>query len=384
MKRITPFVFLVWALASTALVRAQYTLTPLAPPPAFAFTDLWHFTVVRSAGDANVQFYVSLRIYNTSGQLLVKSNTAPFVLEVGSRYFNAGNVSDIQPFSTSFYDAGTLQQVIASGGNFPPGVYRMVYTLFGKAKDGEFAPLAEGELETTVETVWPPMLLSPEDAEKIDTQYPLLTWTPAFSSSAPQPVEYTLYLVEMLPGQNPAQALKSNPFLLEQRGIPVTTLSYPASAAALREGAQYAWYVTAKAGDVSLGQSQMWSFSLGDGPIQEIPYEPFVELFPAPASFVYRADFGRLRIKYVEEYVLPSPDDHLWFNIYDWRGKVVYAHTALGTPIGIKKGHNYVQINVGSLATSGVGGIGPYLLEVYNHKNEKQYLRFLIEGVQTQ
>lgn len=372
---------LLWVLFLPAGVFAQYSITPMAPPPAFSFNDLWHFTVTRSASDANQQFYVTLRIYNGKNSLLVKSNSKVFMLEPGSRYFNASNLTELQPFTTSFYDAGLLQQAVASGGNFPEGDYRMVYTLFGKAKDGEFAPLAEGELETTVESMWPPMLLSPDDGEKIDTKYPLLTWTPAFSSSASQPIEYNLYLVEMLPGQNPAQALKSNPYLLEQKDLPVTTLSYPSSAGALREGAKYAWYVTARSGDASLGQSQMWSFELGEGPVMEIPYEPFVELFPAPAPFLYRADFGRLRIKYVEEYVVPSPDNHLWFNIYDWRGKVVYTHAALGTPIGIKKGHNYVQINVGSLANSGVGGLGPYLLEVYNHKNEKQYIRFLIEGI---
>ena len=381
MKRIAPFVFLVWALTSTALIRAQYTLTPLAPPPAFSFNDLWHFTIVRSAGDANVQFYISLRIYNGTGQLLVKSNTAPFILDAGSRYFNSSNLSDLQPFASSFYDAGTLQQVIASGGNFPPATYHMIYTLFGKAKDGEFAPLVEGELETTVESMWPPMLLSPEDEEKITTRYPLLTWTPAFSSTATQPIVYDLYLVEMKPGQNPAQALKANPPLLQQRSIPVTMLSYPASAEALREGTHYAWYVTAKSGDGSLGQSQMWGFEIGKDPTPQAPDEPYVELFTVPAPYVYKAQFGKLRIKYVEEYILAGPDDHLQFKIYNWMGKVVYEHTALGTPIGIKKGHNYVEINVGSLAVSGVGGLGPYLLEVYNHKNEKQYVRFLIEGI---
>lgn len=372
---------LMLALVFAIPARAQYTLTPTSPPPNFVFNDLWQFTVARGINDNYVQFYVGLRVMNASNELRVKSNTAMFALPVGVTYFNTGNLSVLQPFTTSYYNGTLLQQVVASGGTFPPGVYNVAYTLYGKAKDGEFATLADETIQTEVETMWPPMLLTPEDEEIITTPYPLLTWTPAFSSTASQGIVYDLNLVLMLPGQNAVQAAKSNPGLFTQKDLPATMLSYPSTAEALKPGSKYAWFVSAKSGKESLGQSQIWSFEMGQGGQPQMPDDPYVELFTVPAPFVYVAVFGKLKIKYVEEYVLAGPDDHLQFRIYDWMGKVVYQHSDLGTPISIKKGHNYIQINVASLAVSGVGGTGPYLLEVYNHKNEKQYVRFLVDGV---
>jgi len=381
MTKPNPIWLLVLALVFTVPASAQYTLTPTNPPPNFVFNDLWQFTVTRSMNDNYVQFYVSLRVTNASNGLQVKSNTATFALPVGVTYFNTTNISTLQPFSTSYYNGTLLQQVVASGGTFPPGVYNVAYTLYGKAKDGDFTTLADETIQTEVETMWPPMLLTPEDEEVIDTPYPLLTWTPAFSSTASQAIVYDLQMVLMLPGQNAVQAAKSNPGLFTQKDIPATMLSYPSTAEALKPGSKYAWFVSAKSGKESLGQSQIWSFEMGQKIDPLMPDEPYVELFTVPAPYVYKAAFGKLRIKYVEEYILPGPDDYLQFKIYNWMGKVVYAHTDLGTPISIKKGHNYIQINVASLALSGVGGTGPYLLEVYNHKNEKQYVRFLVDGV---
>lgn len=360
-----------------SLARAQYTLTPVAPPPLFSFNDLWHFTVTRGAADAYGEFYVTLRVSDGNNALRIKSNSSRFGLEPGSRYFNTATLADLQPFSNSFYDAVLLQEAIASGGQFPPGTYRMIYTLYGKAKDGDFTPLAEENMEATVDVMWPPILLWPEDEAVLPDLYPTLTWTPAFSSSYSGPITYTLTVKELKKGQTKEQAMLSNPQFLGVKELPTTMYAYSSAAPALQKGQNYVWQVMATLG-ATQSFSQMWIFSAVDDPAPAGP----VPNFYAPVKEVldnsfYRAQARILRIKYTEEYEVDK--GFLIYNIYDKNGVVVKSSLPpMNSPsAGISKGDNYITLSLGS---SGLNLTVNefYTLEVMNHKNEKWYLRFLV------
>ena len=251
----------IFILCFPVLVSAQYVLVPIAPPPIFTFNDLWHFSIQGSGQDSSSHFYVSLRVFDVNNQLKVKSNTAVFAINSTVNYYNLSTINLLQPFTTSYYDGGLLQSVISTGGTFPPGTYHIVYTLYGKFADGEFAPLYEDASQAIVEAMWPPMLLSPPDGDTIETIYPLLTWTPAFSSSYTGLITYTLNLVEIQPGQNAYQAIQSNPTYFTQNNIPATLLIYPGAAPLLDTAKQYAWQVHADAQGSSLGSSEVWRFA---------------------------------------------------------------------------------------------------------------------------
>lgn len=355
-------------------MQAQYALTPIAPPPSFTFNDLWHFTVVRATTDNNAQFYVSLRIFDGSNNLKIKSNTATLILPVGSHYFNLSNLSALQPFITSYYDASLLQQTVASGGNFPPGVYNLIYTLYGKSADGEFVPLTEDASQAVIEVMWPPMLLTPPDQDTIDTQYPLLTWTPAFHSAFIGQIMYDLNLVELFPGQNPYQAIQSNPTYFSQNDIPTTMQQYPPAAQTLDTGKVYAWQVHANAQGTSMGSSEVWTFTLRT----PAPEEAVVPL-PVQYYFTLEAQYPdrfmeitdkQIRFRYLDSYN-QSEEDLESFHIYkDGYEQPFVSGDSYDSTLHINA--IYYKIN---LENNQAFVPGHYLLVVKNIKNRTFYLR---------
>jgi len=360
---------------------AQYGISPIPPPPNFTFNDLWHFTVTRSGADAYTQFYVALRIHDGKNMLKVKTNSTTFALDVGSRYYNLANINLLQPFGTGYYDAGILQEIISGGGQFPPGSYNITYTLYGKAKDGEFTPLAEEALQTTVEVMWPPILLWPEDKAVLADHYPVLTWTPAFSSSFTGTILYDLKLVELSKGQSAEQAILSNPRFFDVSKLGTTSYPYTSEAPALKDKTTYAWQVKANLGGI-WAPSQVWQFTFSqDDPLPTGPpsqyYTPVLEKLDG--GFAMAVNY-ELKLKYTEEYELPSSgNNYLIYNIYDQNGiKIRTSLPPMSSPSAtIKKGDNYISLALGNPGLNLTAGQF-YIIEVMNHKNEKWYLRFQV------
>jgi len=75
-------------------------------------------------------------------------------------------------------------------------------------------------------------------------------------------VKYVLRIVEVLPGQNEEEALRSNRPWFLKGGIRGTSLRYPSSARKLEKRKRYAWEVTAEfGGGVRPVESEKWGFS---------------------------------------------------------------------------------------------------------------------------
>lgn len=359
--------------------RAQYMLVPVAPPPTFAFNDLWHFSVTRSAADDITLLYVSLRVYDDNNQLLAKSNSSAFALPVGTRYYNASNLSDLQPFTGSFYSGGLLQQAVASGGPFPAGSYVFVYTLYGKANDGEFAPLAEETSSVTVEALWPPMLLTPPDGDSIQTAYPLLSWTPAFSSAFTGTIEYTLNLAEVLAGQNAYQAIQANPVHFSQAGIPVTALMYPIAAQALDTGKTYAWQVHAGAGGASLGSSEVWQFTVAvpvDSESVDSVAKFFLELDREYPKTFFLTTQRRIPFRFQNGYN-QDEDKNIRFTLTleGEQEPVLSSETCTGCLLVTKEVYYTLDLEEHNTIKPGF-----YLLTVYDNTDRAQYLRILYKN----
>lgn len=355
-------------------LHAQYMLAPVVPPPNFTFNDLWQFTLVRADADNMDRFYVSLRIFNTNSQLKVKSNTAVFDLPVGSHYYNSSNLGSLQPFSTSYYDASVLQQIVASGGLFPPGGYTIVYALYGKAADGDFAPLAEETVFINVEAMWPPMLLLPVDGDSIDTPYPLLTWAPAFSSSVTGAITYTLNMVELMGGQSPGQAITANPMYYTESGQPSTVLLYPAAAPPIDSGKTYVWQVHASSGGQFLGSSEIWTFTRIRPVVQvvQVQKKPFVEISTEGSSYFVEINDGLLRLAFDE--MLYDIDNTLTFSIYGQDGQLVADQTRLTRYV--REGHNKIRISLCDNSTGFNLPKGYYRIEVLSQRGDTYRLNF--------
>lgn len=358
-------------------IKAQYVVTPILPPPNFTFNDLWQLTVIRGAADDNSQFYITLRIYDETNALKVKSNTSVLVLPAGTHYYNLSNISQLQPFVTSYYDASILQQAVSSGGMFPPGIYNIVYTLYGKAADGEFMPLTEDASQATVEALWPPMLLSPPDGDSIDTQYPLLTWTPAFSSAYGGQITYTLNLVELAFGQNAYQAIVSNPVYFTQSNIIATLLPYPPSAQLLDTTKIYAWQVHADVQGASLGSSEVWTFTWRKPKKQTQKVSTYYAILkPKPETSIFLATEDLLRFTYEDNYVL-SATEKIRYYIYDEKRKLKYDFQNC-EKCKVMRNQKYYSIEIGGINSEiKLERNKVYYLEVLNDKNQKLFLKFM-------
>ena len=366
-----------WGIFAFRTAEAQYTIIPSPPPPQFTFNDLWQLTVNRTSPDAYTRFYISLRLFSGNGLLKVKSNSATVTLETGSRYYSLSNIYELQPLTTSFSDAGILQQAVSSGGMFPPGTYHIVYTLYGKSPDGDFTPLAEDAVEAVVEALWPPMLLSPANGEILTQPYPLLTWTPAFSSSYAGQIDYSLKLVQLLPGQNEFQAIQSNPAYFSAQGLPTTTLPYPAAAQLLDTGRVYAWQVHAHAGSGELGASEIWTFSLTSPQNRPGPKGPRYYIKPAQKvspEFVRLAK-AELPVALEESY-FPTVD-RFRFTVRNEAMETVATDKDFDSVI--KTGLNTYVVSLCSDGSRITLKKGRYILEIRTEKNGKFYIPFELE-----
>src|SRR5687768_10164953 len=125
MKKISTYLT-VFSLFICMQINAQFTITAIPPPSgnSFTFDQLWNFTATRPLLSNYVEFYVSLRIYDNQGNLLVKSNSSVFPFSQPALTVNPMNMGPLNPLSTLYYD-NTLQSVIQNGGFFPPGTYNI-------------------------------------------------------------------------------------------------------------------------------------------------------------------------------------------------------------------------------------------------------------------
>lgn len=351
---------------------SQYSITAFSPPPQFTHDDLWNLTVTRAnLNDGFSQFTIGLRIFNSSNQLEVKTNSAIIALNTNSFSVNLANISTVKPFTIAYYNGTVLQQVISNGGLFPSGVYNIQFFLTGKPSDGDFIELANFTMQVTVDAVWPPLLVSPYDNDTINTTTPTLIWTPAFSSSFTDFIYYNVDLVEVLAGQSKEQAILRNKKIYSGNMLPST---FHLVESPLNIDKTYAWRVKASLGSLEL-YSQIWVFKIPLSPINfNIPDNGYVELTPTPGAFIYLAKNNKLFVRYDEEYNLPSTHANLQYKIYDYKGRVIVQNSCTGvSPCVISSEVNYILFN---LTTLGLESGKFYLLEVSNLKGEKLYVKF--------
>lgn len=219
------------------------------------------------------------------------------------------------------------------------------------------------------------MLLSPPDGDTVSGPWPLLTWTPAFASYYNGPVDYTLRLVELLPGQNAFQAMAANPAHFTQSAIPVTVLSYPAAAQVLDTGRVYAWQVHASGAGSPMGESEIWTFTFmprlpEEAPADSLP-ETYLELDRAYPVHHLEITEPVLRFRYNHFYHL-DPNAILRFTLTREGSNEVIVSSADCPSCIIMTDKVYYTL---PLENNAAFKQGPYLLSVTDDKQNTMYLR---------
>src|SRR5688572_13476931 len=161
------------ALSGRSVVNGQYSIIAYPPPVNFTHMDIWHFSITGILDTTMVEYYVSVRVFNGSNALVVKSQSAFFQLQTPSLYVAPTNLGPLQPLTISYTIDAFYANLVNTGGLFPSGNYLIDYTLYGRPTDGQFSELANNSLIASVENLMPPMLINPENEDTICEQYPI-------------------------------------------------------------------------------------------------------------------------------------------------------------------------------------------------------------------
>lgn len=363
------------------MVSGQYTIVSYPPPLNFTHLDLWHFSLTGILDTTNVEYYVTVRVFNGSSALVVKSQSAFFQLLTPSLYVAPTNLGPLQPLTISYTIDAFYANLVNTGGLFPSGNYMIEYALFGRPTDGQFSELANNTLSASVENLMPPMLINPENEDTICEQYPIFTWTPAVQLNPGSTILYNFRMVEISPFQSAFQAMQSNPLYFNEQNIPVTMLNYPAYASPLIFGQQYAWQVDAVVDNQIAASTEISSFVFGcpaDTIIDSIPHvEFYLKMKTDDYGGIFKMTNQYLPIAYEEKY-FKEANTKLKYRVYDYQSlQPVSTHNY---DLIVKEGINYYVINTCPDGMDLEDGI--YIFEVTDNSGTRWYTLFEKRDIQ--
>jgi hypothetical protein len=227
----------------------------------FTLDDIWRVAVI-SPGAQSRQVRLEATIEDAQHQAVVTAQSPLFLLRQGNNRPNFSAAS-----ASMHYGALPAASILRSTGRLPYGNYILCYRVLDAAAN---ALLGEFCQEEQVRPFSPPELVSPYDRESVQTTLPLLTWKPPFPPGS-APIEYTMVLKEIRKDQTPLEAMEKNTPMVSRRGLFATVLPYPPDAPKLDVGKSYVWQVTARAGGVELGATEVWAFKVGGNAIDGRP-----------------------------------------------------------------------------------------------------------------
>lgn len=256
-------------------------------------------------------------------------------------------------------------------GFLPLGNFSVCISFF-RHEHGMVSQIAEECDFIEVEPLSPPQLLLPWDEAQETQPNPTFSWLPPAPANFFINLRYDMDIMEIYPGQSPADAIRQNVPLLHQPEIMATSLLYPVSAPALEYDRQYAWRITAKSNGAVVSRTDTWSFTLRrevDLPkirTNNLPYSRFVK--SDQPAYSLQVDF--LKFEYFNE-----AGDSTWnITIYHLDDKNLDTIAFQWDTIPIRPGQNLVNIDL--VNNPAFSDKHFYLLELVNNRNEKWRLRF--------
>lgn len=294
------------------------------------------------------------------------------LLGVGGNVFNTMSLG----FAELNYSNFDILEFEEKSGLFPFGRYSIC--VFSRCLGADCGGLGAdaGNMEgmecvnVLVENPTPLMLSYPENESEIEVSRPLFSWIPPSPVAASAGLNYRLRLVEVLEGQNKADALNINRPLIDLSGVERPTLMFPLDVADLEKGKWYAWQVEAFVGNTYVAKSEQWKFKVKKE--EEVVDEPIVfELKQELYNEIYLVKGDSLKLKYLEQYHLGKNLDFK-FSIIGENGFKIEKNKIDNTIL--KEGLNEYTIYLRYPGLNLNNGV--YLFIIENLKKEKWYFRF--------
>ena len=230
-------------------------------------------------------------------------------------------------------------------------------------------------------------LISPKDADFIETTKPVLVWSAPVSENL-MALSYSITLVEVIKDEAPNAAISANIPIIQINNYNLTVLPFPPQTTPLIAGKTYAWQVVAFNKDQTIASSEIWIFTPKDNvPIPEslsfvnLQQElsgSFVNVTNNQLGFQFNERFGSGNFKcmvyndigmVLDFSISEMSDSTFQVELHDLKKQKLNNGSIIQ-----QFGDNKFLIDLSQSKLKK----GFYILETSNSKNEKYYLRFKI------
>jgi len=249
-----------------ALVSAAYgqiTVSLLRPPPnQLRAADLWRITLVNPTAET-IEVYLRGFVTEVVAGQIADAQTRVFRLAPGTHLLDGNDVSPVKVNEAREPYKG----IVTATGTVPSGEYEVCVFVKLASNDED---LGHDCYTQRIEQVTPSIPVSPANEAYVMDTWPTFVWTPPVPLPDGIRPEYTIRIVEILGEQTGYDAMTSNPAWYTTDGILTSIFVYPTSARLFQVGRRYAWQISAKAGELPLGESEIWTFTCGPTPEDEL------------------------------------------------------------------------------------------------------------------
>lgn len=252
------FFFIIIILLYNEIIYSQIYVTLREPPPGFfKVENFWRVTINNTTQNSYSVYLVGKATEQNEGEI-VRATTAVFKLIPGIKNVNASEIGpvDVSEPSTKF------KKAVEKTGNLPAGNYQICINLID-ASTGQM--LGNDCIIQNVQNYSGIVTVYPSDNSVISTSQQVFQWippSPLFQSQLP---DYTLTIVEILPGQTRYDAIESNPAFFEKKNIKSSIYVYPNISRNFEIGKKYAWKVIAFLNGVQISTSEIKGVEVGIG-----------------------------------------------------------------------------------------------------------------------
>lgn len=212
------------ALIANAQINTSLVMSAQPPAQLSEWGNRKEVLTYIAGSSAGLQFSVKIKteIKTMDGTVVgaTNLNTAPaFTL---SQPTNAFYANDVLPLNNIVF-TGKYKTSLERTGKLPADNYMLCVRLVAST---DFRPVSEEKCRSFyLATLQLPILMMPADEQKLDTKQAqtsiMFRWTPVVPKPT-TPVTYRLQVFEVLPNQQPVQALRSNMPLLDKSLTGVT------------------------------------------------------------------------------------------------------------------------------------------------------------------
>lgn len=249
MKKYIVLLLLTRLISSELMAQTSIQLTRY-PPYDFRVSGVFDINILNLSGvTQSGSLYAKITRKNDLQTVAEISSSVAVVLEPGMNSLSSASV----PKSVSSYDmyAQTTDKLA-----FGDHEVCVTFTATGGTEPSATACIL---LESPLFTL--PYLVYPHHESVIGSRAPNLIWsTPVITGNLE--VRYKLDLVEVLQGQQAAEAVMNNFRILSTDFLGTNSLLYPSTAGELMYDRDYAWQVSTYINGALAGKTEVWTFRL--------------------------------------------------------------------------------------------------------------------------